>query len=432
MSLRSSDLPVAVIGAGGAGLLAAAALRRAGVAFEVLEARDGVGGTWRYDEDGSGSACYRSLVANTSKLRMSVGRKRIPGRPWEYASHTEMLAYLEDLARDEDLLPSIRFGWTVAGARQDDGRWTLVEKEGEERAYGAVVCALPASGRPRFAELPGRYDGEQLHSAAYRTPERFSGKDVLVLGLGTSGGEVAGDIAGTARSVQVSVRSPLWMMTRRIGGLPIDWIDNPWLARVLPWSMRRQVLAGLCKATTGGLHKYGLPRPTRRCGDDILAVSDTFPRAVRRGLVAFRPAVHSAEGRRVRFVDDTSAEVDAIVHATGFEPPTDFLPEHARPAPRSLYQGIAHTEAPNLLFVGMMEAHRALLPIADDQAAWVADVLSDRIALPGDDERRSAAARFAERRLRDFGDRREYMVDHAKYRAMLRHDRSRRRNGRRG
>ena len=83
MSLRSSDLPVAVIGAGGAGLLAAAALRRAGVAFEVLEARDGVGGTWRYDEDGSGSACYRSLVANTSKLRMSVGRKRIPGRPWE-------------------------------------------------------------------------------------------------------------------------------------------------------------------------------------------------------------------------------------------------------------------------------------------------------------------------------------------------------------
>ena len=134
----------------------------------------------------------------------------------------------------------------------------------------------------------------------------------------------------------------------------------------------------------------------------------------------------------MRFVDDTSAEVDAIVHATGFEPPTDFLPEHARPAPRSLYQGIAHTEAPNLLFVGMMEAHRALLPIADDQAAWVADVLSDRIALPGDDERRSAAARFAERRLRDFGDRREYMVDHAKYRAMLRRDRSRRGNGRRG
>jgi flavin-binding monooxygenase-like protein len=420
---------VAVVGAGGSGLLAAAALRRAGVAFEVLEGRDGVGGTWRYDERGEGSACYASLVANTSKLRMSLRAARIPGRPWHYAEHTEMLAYLEGLADREELRPHIRLGWPVREARPDDGGWVLSNSSGEERRYRSVVCALGVNGRPRYADLPGDFAGEQLHSSAYRTPDRFADRDVLVIGLGTSGSEVAGEIARTARSVRVSVRSPLWMMTRRLAGFPIDWFDNSAAARLLPWSVRRRVLQMLCTATTGRLHRRGVPRPTRRCGDDIIAISDTFPRAVRAGLLEFLPAVSRADGRRVSFVDGTAAEVDAIVHATGFDPPTDFLPEHARPTGRGLYRGIAHPEVANLYFVGLFEAHRALLPIAEHQAAWTADVLAGRVALPPPETRRRAAAHAAERRLKDFGDRHPFFLDHGRYRAALRRDR-RSHNGR--
>ena len=73
--------PIAVVGAGGSGIAMATALRRAGLAFEVLEARDGLGGTWRYDPDGDGSACYRSLVANTSKLRTQMSFRKMGGRP---------------------------------------------------------------------------------------------------------------------------------------------------------------------------------------------------------------------------------------------------------------------------------------------------------------------------------------------------------------
>jgi dimethylaniline monooxygenase (N-oxide forming) len=419
----AADLPVAVIGGGGSGLLAAAALSRSGVPFELLEARRGIGGSWRYDETGTGSACYASLVANTSKLRMSVGGRRLAGRPWQYAAHREVLALLEGLASDAGLWPRIELGWAVASAEQDADGWTLLSEEGDQRRYRAIVCALPTNGRPRLATLPGRFDGEQLHSSAYRTPERFADKDVLVLGLGTSGCEVAGDVAAVARSVQVSVRSALWLMRRRLYGIPIDWLDNPWVARAVPWSVRRVALAGFCKATTGDLHRRGLPRPTRRCGDDIIAVSDAFPRAVRNGRIRFRPPVESAEGQRVHFVDGTAADIDIVVHATGYEPATDFLPEHARPQAHRLYRGIAHTDAGNLFFIGLFEAHRALLPIAEDQAAWVADVLAGRISLPGTDRQRQSARQSAERRRRDFGDRREYMLDHARYRAVLRRDR---------
>src|SRR4051794_21492405 len=294
--------PVAVIGAGGSGLLAAAALRRAGVEFELVEARDGVGGTWRYDERGDGSACYESLVANTSKLRMAVGGRAIPGRPWQYARHDEMLAYLERFADEEDLRRSITLGWRVEAARPEpEGGWALTNSDGETRRYRAVVCALGTQGRPRYAEMHGEFDGEQLHSAAYRTPARFAGRDVLVIGLGTSGAEVAGELAGKARSVRVAARERLWMMTRRLGPLPLDWLDEPRAAHFLPWAMRRQTLKALGRLTMRGLHRRGLPRPTRRCGDDIVAISDTFPKAVRAGLVEFRPTVSRVDGKTVTF-----------------------------------------------------------------------------------------------------------------------------------
>jgi cation diffusion facilitator CzcD-associated flavoprotein CzcO len=228
----SSDRPVAVVGAGGSGLHAAAALRRAGVRFEVLDGRDGIGGTWRYDEAGNGSACYASLVANTSKLRMAFGGRPIAGRPWQYASHDEMLEHLESFTDEEDLRAHIRLGWHVGEARPEDGGWTLMTERGDARRYRRVVCAIPANGRPRLADLPGNFTGEQLHSSAYRKPDRFAGKRVLVLGLGTSGAEVAGEVAAVARSVEVSVRSPLWMMTPRIGGIPADWLDNRRVGRV--------------------------------------------------------------------------------------------------------------------------------------------------------------------------------------------------------
>jgi hypothetical protein len=416
------DAPVAVVGAGGSGLLTAAALRRAGVPFEVLEARDGVGGTWRIDEEGDGSACYASLVANTSKLRMSIGSRRIPGRPWQYAGHAEMRAYFERFAEEEDLRSSIRFGWRVESARVDGDGWVLTSR-GEDRRYRAVVCALGTNGRPRFADIPGEFDGEQMHSAAYRTPDRFADRDVLVMGVGTSGGEVAGEIAGTARSVRVSVRSTMWMTTRRLGGVPIDWLDVPQFARFVPWGVRRQVLKAICAVTVRRLHRHGLPLPTRRCGDDIIAISDSFPKAVRAGLVQFRPPVARVDGRVVTFADGTAEEVDAIVHATGYEPPLDFLPQDARPPECGLYRRIVHPDLANLYFVGLFEAHHALLTTAEEQAAWTAGVLSGRVAIPPPDERRRVAARDAVRRRSDFGDRRPFFLEWATYSAALRRER---------
>jgi pyruvate/2-oxoglutarate dehydrogenase complex dihydrolipoamide dehydrogenase (E3) component len=413
---------VGVIGAGGSGILAAAYLRRRAIPFELLEARDGVGGTWHYDAEGSGSAAYDSLVMNTSRMATSPAAMRIPGRPWRYASRAEMKQYLDRLVDREDLGEHIRLGWRVGEAIPDAQGWTLRSDVGEERRYATIVCALGSNGRPRWAPIPGDFSGEQLHSAEYRAPGQFADRNVLVIGLGTSGAEVAGELAGCARSVHVAVRSPLWLMTRRLGGVPIDWIDNELASRILPWGVRRQILRGLCRATTGRLHRHGVPRPTRRCGDDIIGISDTFPRAVRRGGMHFHAGVERAEGSTVRFGDGSQAQIDAIVHATGFDPPTEFLPGEAQPSRHNLYRRIVHADVENLYFVGMFEAHRALLPIAEAQGRWTAEALSGGVRLPPVDERRAIARAEGERNESDFGERREFFLDWAKYKASLRRD----------
>lgn len=111
-----------------------------------------------------------------------------------------------------------------------------------------------------------------------------------------------------------------------------------------------------------------------------------------------------------------------IVHATGFDPPTEFLPAAAQPGRHDLYRRIQHVDVEQLYFVGMFEAHRALLPIAEAQGRWTAEVLSGRLQLPTGDERRAIARTEGERSESDFGPRREFFLDWAKYRALLRKD----------
>ncbi len=111
-----SGQTVGVIGAGGSGILAGTYLRRCEIPFELLEARDGVGGTWHYDPDGDGSAAYDSLLMNTTKLASSPAAMRVPGRPWHYAERAEMKRYLKRLVDREGLREHIRLGWRVSKA----------------------------------------------------------------------------------------------------------------------------------------------------------------------------------------------------------------------------------------------------------------------------------------------------------------------------
>jgi cation diffusion facilitator CzcD-associated flavoprotein CzcO len=127
-----------------------------------------------------------------------------------------------------------------------------------------VVVATGYNRIPWMPDWPGRasFTGELLHSIGYRTPEPFRGKEVLVVGTGTSGAEIAVDLVeGGARAVHLSVRTPPNILRRDLGGFP---------TQVLRVGMRRlpprvvDVLSGATRRlTVGDLRPYGLPPPQR-------------------------------------------------------------------------------------------------------------------------------------------------------------------------
>lgn len=414
--MRGSDTePVAIIGAGGAGLAAAQALRARDVPFTVFEAGSGVGGNWRYDNDSGHSSAYESLRTNVSRRNTSF--RCFPlGRGSTYLHHTEMLAYLEAFTDHFELRPRIRFSTAVKEARLVEGGWEITTDDGPER-FRAVVVAVGYNSEPRRPDLPGHFDGLVQHTHDYRTPEPFTGKDVMVVGLGCSAGELACEVRKVARSVTIAARSGSWVIGRRIGPLPMDWLDTRAGSR-LPWSVRRRMFAPLVRLSGGRQIPAGIPTPPGRIGDKPLCVSDELIKAVRGNEIAIAPTVTELLGDRVRLADGTERATQALLLGTGYRATFPFLPPGSSPPSTEnapLYRGIASLTSDGLYFVGLVYGHGPLIPMFEAQANWLGEHLAGRLVLPSREVMATSVERDAEGRRRSFDPRWGLLWDRIPY-----------------
>jgi glycine/D-amino acid oxidase-like deaminating enzyme len=408
MSRRPS---VAVVGAGCAGLAAACALKARGIPFIVFEAREGLGGTWRYDAALGNSSGYASLTSNTSRRNTSFRSFRLPPRGPAFVHHTEMLRYLERFADYFDLWQAIRFSAPVRRVRLTSGGWNV---DGER--FDAVVVATGYNNVPRTPDIPGSLDGLVLHTRDYRTPDAFRGREVVVVGMGCSAAELACEIADVAACVTLAVRSGSDVTARRLGPIPVDWFDTRGGSRI-PFSVRRVVFRALVRMATGDQVAAGLPVGPMRFADKPFAVSDRLVGLVREGTIAVKPQVVQLLGDRVRFADDSEQPTQALLLATGYETVFPFLDADAD-APTyeqaRLYRGVASL-TPGLFFIGIVGAHGALIPLMEAQAEWVGEVLAGHLVLPSEELMRMSIERDREIRQRDFDTRYALFRDRLRY-----------------
>jgi cation diffusion facilitator CzcD-associated flavoprotein CzcO len=172
-----------VLGAGTAGLAAAATLQGAGVEVTVLERTDLLGASWRTRYDG--------LRLNTTGwMSTQPGFRASRRRYGEFPSRDAWVQYLEDYAAHHRI--DVRFGTQVQRVRSADSGWRVKTGRGELQAR-FVVVATGFDHDPDLPDWPGRdgFTGELIHSSAYRNPEPYRDRDVLVVGPGTTGSEVA-------------------------------------------------------------------------------------------------------------------------------------------------------------------------------------------------------------------------------------------------
>jgi cation diffusion facilitator CzcD-associated flavoprotein CzcO len=236
---RTAPIPetmnVAIIGAGLAGIITALAAADAGVAYEIFDRNDEVGGTWL-------TTTYPGIGVDTPSAYYSLSREVNPNWSSYYPEGAEYQAYLVSLADKYGLREHTRFGTEVEALWWDDERdhWQVhsVDRDGN-RDIGYARVVITAAGylnRPRWPEVPGRntFAGTSIHSAQWDASLDLNGKRVAIIGAGCTAVQIVDACVDDIEHLTVFQRQPHWVAPRR---RPTDDVPEHrrYLGRHLPY-----------------------------------------------------------------------------------------------------------------------------------------------------------------------------------------------------
>jgi dimethylaniline monooxygenase (N-oxide forming) len=396
---------VCVIGAGSSGLTACQVLAARGIPFDCFEKGSHIGGNWRYENDNGTSSAYRSLHINSARKLMSYKALPMPEDYPDYPSHYQVAKYFDDYAERFGLTETITFRTEAIDAKPVDDGWDVtVEDDGGKREtnrYGAVLVANGHHWSPRWPEpsFPGSddYTGEQMHVHHYREPDVLEGKRVLVLGIGNSAVDVAVESSRIAERTFLAMRRGAYVLPKFLGGKPIDESAPPFMSR-LPISVQRFFFNRLLSMTVGDMTVYGLPKPDHKLLEAHPTVSSELLPRLGHGDIAVKPNIERfSGGRTVRFADGSEEEIDLVIYCTGYKIEFPFLDQEvfsARDNRMQLYQRVISPESPGLYFIGFVQPLGPIMPIAEAQSEWIADLLTAKAALPSASEMRKEIADY--------------------------------------
>lgn len=375
--MHSGSLPVIVVGGGPAGLAVAASLGRRGVPALVLERSDAVGASWRRH--------YERLHLHTTRRGSSLPGLVIPRRYGRWVARADVVRYLEAYAAHHRL--DVRTGVEVARIDRDvSGTWRVETATGESLSARAVVVATGYNHTPVPPAWPGRatFTGELVHASDYRHAGPYRGRDVLVVGVGNTGAEIAVDLTeGGASRVRLAIRTPPHIVRRSNFGWPAQGTGI--LVRHLPVPVVDRIARGVARVEVPDLSEFGLPRPTTGLYSRVLVgsvpVQDVgLIAAVQARAVEPVAAVESFDGADVVLADGARIQPEVVIAATGYRRGLDTLVGHlgvldaqGMPVARGARTAPA---APGLYFVGYNQPISGLLREARIDAVRVARAVS--------------------------------------------------------
>lgn len=338
-----SDFPIAIIGAGFAGIGAAIQLLQAGIdSFTIFERAGEVGGTWR-DNTYPGAAC------DVPSHVYSLSFEQNPNWSQRYATSGEIQAYLLDVVAKWDLRAHMRLDTEIVEARfdEDAGAWHLKTGFGDQFSARVVIAGVGGLVDPAYPEIPGmsEFEGEMMHTARWNHEVDLSGKQVSVIGTGASAVQVVPAIAPIVAFLTVFQRTPAWVVAK------FDAFYPKWLKKLLarfPFLLRASRFVKYWVSEIRGpivfynskllsligvlLSKWNLRRqvkdpelrkkltPTFQFGCKRVLVSDDYWATFERPDVELvTDTIERIEAKGVRTKDGRLHEADAIVLATGFK-----------------------------------------------------------------------------------------------------------------
>jgi hypothetical protein len=348
----------AVIGAGPMGLATARNLDRYGIDFIGFELHADVGGLW--DIDNPHSTVYESAHLISSKGMTEFAEFPMPEAMATYPNHRQLKQYFRDYARHFELYRRYEFETRVISVEPHGDGWQIVtEHAGERRSrvFDGVLIANGTLHEPNRPALPGDFAGELLHASAYRSPELFENKRVLIVGCGNSACDIAVDAVHHAKSVDLSVRRGYHFLPKFIGGRPTDTLGGKFK---LPRALKQRLDAKLIELVIGKPSDYGLPDPNYRMYESHPVINSLVLHHLGHGDITPRHDIADMAGDTVTFSDGEQADYDLILLATGYKLHYPFIDAahlnwREGDAP-NLYLNVFHPDYDNLFVMGMIEA----------------------------------------------------------------------------
>jgi putative flavoprotein involved in K+ transport len=370
---HSQRIQTVVIGAGQAGLSVGYHLAQRGLPFVILEANQRVGDTWRRRWD--------SLRLFTPARFDGISGMPFPAPPHSFPTKDEMANYLESYARQFGL--PVRTGVKVDRLSRQGDRYVVSSGSQRFEADHVVIAMATYQSRrtPAFAvELdPGI---AQLHSLDYRNPSQLREGDVLIVGAGNSGSEIALELARAGRKV--------WMSGRGTGEIPfrINGSAARFLLRPLFRFLFHRVLTtdtAIGRKARPKIVAKGAPLIRVKARDLRAAGVDWVPRTA--GVRNGQPVL---EGDRV-------LDVANVIWCTGFHPGFSWIDlpvtmdEHGGPLMH--HRGVVASE-PGLYFVGLHFLYAmssTMIHGVSRDAEFIAETVADRVRARAAEEPRVPA-----------------------------------------
>ncbi|XP_047963977.1 probable indole-3-pyruvate monooxygenase YUCCA11 [Salvia hispanica] len=309
---------VLIIGAGPAGLATSACLSLKNIANIVLEREDCAASLWR-------KRAYDRLKLHLAKEFCQLPHLPFPAGSPTFIPKNAFINYLDDYVEKFDVSPLFSRSAVSASLEPGSGKWVVVAQNlvsGATERYEAEFLVV-ATGENSEGFIPpveglGSFEGDVLHSSKFENGGRFEGKEVLVVGSGNSGMEIALDLANWGARTSIVIRSPVHVLTENLVRLGMT------LLAYLPLYLVDNLVMILGDLRLGRLTKYGIVKPKEgpfslklSTGRSPIIDVGTIGR-IKAGEIQVLPAMKKVEGNKVEFSNGRVESFDAIVFATGY------------------------------------------------------------------------------------------------------------------
>jgi cation diffusion facilitator CzcD-associated flavoprotein CzcO len=403
---------IVIVGAGFAGLGMAIRLKQAGIHdFTILEADDGVGGTWRANH-------YPGAACDVPSHLYSFSFEKNPTWSRSYGLQREILAYLERCADKYGLRPHLQLNTEVVSAKFDDhaGLWELRTNNGKTLRARVVISGCGGLSRPSYPAIPGldRFRGKLMHSARWDDDYALEGKRVGVIGTGASAIQIVPAIAPKVSKLNLFQRTPPWILPKRdlpistreqdrfrrfpvlqeAARLAIYWLNEAFATgfvkepRILRFAQRFAEKHLAEKIRDPELRAKLTPTYAMGC-KRILLSNDYYPALERENVAVVTEGIREITETGIVTNDGRSHDLDALLLCTGFQAAEQTAPfdvkgragidlaESWRDGAEA-YKGTTVAGFPNMfLIVGPNTGlgHTSMVFMIESQIAYVLDAI---------------------------------------------------------